>query len=70
MKIREYFERYDVKIVPLSKLLNKNKDNNRLVIHALNEGGFNSTVVDLEDVLMFTKKNYPELWDKINNDKK
>jgi len=52
-KIREYSEEMVVTII--------NADNGRLVINALNEGGCNSTKVDLVDVIAWVKVNKPEL---------
>ena len=38
------------------------KDNNgKLLVVAYNEGGYNSTAVDLLDILLWVKTNYPEL---------
>ena len=37
----------------------------RLVIVALNEGGFNCTKVDLVDVLKYVKLNMPEIWNDV-----
>ena len=55
-EINEYGEGYPVEI--------KEKDG-RTVIVALNEGGYNSTIVDLEDLLTYLQKHKPELL-KIN----
>lgn len=41
----------------------------RHVIVAKNEGGYNSTSVDLVQLLMFIKENLPEVWDKVNKTK-
>jgi len=54
--IREYSEKEPVKIEP-SDL----HTDGRLVIYALNEGGYNSTSVDLVDVINWVKENKPEL---------
>lgn len=37
----------------------------RWLIRAFNQGGFDSTVVDLLDVLKWVKTNKPELFDEI-----
>jgi len=37
----------------------------RYVITAFNEGGHNSTSVDLIDTLKHVKENMPELWESI-----
>ena len=37
----------------------------RWVVLALNEGGYNSTRVDLLDLLAFVKQEMPEVWDSI-----
>lgn len=47
--VREYCEEMDVKL--------RTSDNGRLVIVALNEGGHNSTEVDLLDLLEWLKTN-------------
>ncbi len=36
------------------------------VVKAFNEGGCNSTEVDLMGLLRFVKREMPELWDSIN----
>jgi hypothetical protein len=46
--IREYTEGYPVEI--------KRHDNGRLIIEALNEGGYNATQVDLLDVINYYNK--------------
>lgn len=38
----------------------------RLVVAALNEGGYNRTEVDLIDLLQFIKQNMPEIWQAVN----
>jgi len=52
--IREYAEGYCVSI-------ETDQEHDRLVIVALNEGGFNGTSVDLLDVLQWVRVNQPEL---------
>ena len=54
--IKEYSEGMDVEIV-VSPIHN----DDRLVIRAYNEGGYNHTDIDLLDVLKFVKKTLPEL---------
>ncbi len=51
--IREYAEEENVEVV-----MHKN---GRLVIRAINEGGYNFTAVDLLDLLTWVKVNMPEL---------
>jgi hypothetical protein len=75
--IREYNEEMKVVIKHLSSpkgeyykdVISKSTYNafkeERYVISALNEGGCNSTQVDLIDVLKFVKKNIPKLWNLI-----
>jgi hypothetical protein len=53
--IREYAEGFDV------EFLEKIGSNNIFCIVAKNEGGYNSTFVDLVDVINFVKENLPEL---------
>lgn len=50
--IREYAEEMAVTII---------SKNERIVIKALNEGGYNLTEVDLVDVIQWVKRNKPEL---------
>ena len=38
----------------------------RWVVKAFNEGGCNSTEVDLVELLRFVKRDMTELWDSIN----
>ena len=54
--IREYADEYPVKITSREV-----EGKERLVIDALNEGGYNGTEVDLLDVLKWVKENMPEL---------
>lgn len=56
--IREYAEKDSVFIEE------REEDNNRLVIVATNEGGCNSTSVDLEDVIKWVRENMPELLER------
>ena len=56
--VREYNENYPV----LIKQYEGEGDNNgRWTVQALNEGGFNSTSVDLLDILVWTINPHPEL---------
>lgn len=68
-EIREYGEEYPVKIRYLTKqdyIVKENPElNSRLVVVALNEGGCNSTMVDLVDLLTFVRTEIPDLWDSI-----
>lgn len=50
--VREYAEE-----LPVELCIHKGRE----VIHATNEGGFNSTSVDLLDMIAWLKKNRPEL---------
>ena len=70
--IREYCEEYPVEIKQLKEsdekdLLDKDSlyyeacMDGRYVIVAVNEGGYNSTEVDLVDLLHYVKNNLPEL---------
>lgn len=52
--VREYAEEYPVKI-------GYDQDEHRIVIKAINEGGYNCTLVDLIDLIDWIKKNRPEL---------
>ena len=58
IKIREYYEGYDVEIE-----WGDARDGNatRYVIKAYNEGGHNSVHVDLIDVVNYVKRYHPEL---------
>lgn len=64
--IAEYAEEEPVKIIKrevnycCETYLARN-GTERIVIQALNEGGYNRTLVDLIDVLSWVKKNMPEL---------
>ncbi len=51
--VREYNEEMEVCLVPM--------ESGRLAIKAFNEGGFNSVQIDLEDVIVWLKKNRPDL---------
>jgi hypothetical protein len=60
--IREYGEGKVVEIIEHDGYYyNRPETKGRLVIIALNEGGHNSTEVDLLDVIEWVKKNKPEL---------
>lgn len=75
IKIREYAEQFSAEIerldpkevdhyVEYSLYAQAHKDK-RWVIRAWNEGGHNHTMVDLIDVLRWTKANLPEVWEEI-----
>ena len=72
--IREYAEEMEVTIADWQKTdfddnhLPIPKGEKRLVINALNEGGYNGTEVDLLDVLKWVKANMPELLKEIENE--
>lgn len=53
--VKEYCEDLDV------VLTTAYSDRERLVIKAYNEAGYNSTEVDLVDVILWLRKNRPEL---------
>lgn len=55
--IREYAEELPVEIKKLE---------NRWIIHAKNEAGFNCTQVDLVDVIEYVRENMPELLEGMN----
>lgn len=63
--IREYGEGRMVTVV--NSIIGENefhysgKDEERLVVCARNEGGYNGTVVDLLDVINWVKANRPDL---------
>lgn len=61
--IREYAEEMKVTIADWQAIDNDSKPigEKRLVITALNEGGYNGTDVDLIDVVEWVKINMPEL---------
>ena len=50
--VREYSEGYEVKL---------GVEDGRPVLVAINEGGYNSTAVDLVDVIAWVRANRPEL---------
>lgn len=52
--VTEYAEESDVKLVK--------KESGRYVVDATNEGGFNGTEVDLEQLLDWIAKNKPEIY--------
>jgi len=54
-KIREYCEQRAVSVT------RDCRGNGRLVVKAFNESGFNSTEVDIIDLLKWIKENKPEL---------
>ncbi len=56
--VREYGEQYSV-------ALTTDEKTERLCVVAVNEGGNNSTWVDLEDLLKWIKANKPEIWNAI-----
>ena len=52
--VTEYSEGYEVELL-------QTKDNGRWVIMALNQGGFDSTSVDVVDLIAWLRANRPEL---------
>lgn len=52
--VREYAEEYDVKV-------ETDPETRRWVVTAMNEGGYNSTSVDIIDLINWLKANKPEL---------
>ena len=60
--IREYGEEYPVEIMERIAIPNiELRGVGRLVICAINEGGYNGVSIDLLDVIEWVKKNRPEL---------
>ena len=57
--VHEYSEGYDVELISMLGFHTKRGD--RLVVLAVNEGGQNSTAVDLLDLIEWLKKNRQEL---------
>ncbi len=55
-EIREYAEQMSVSVEDCE---------GRIVVKALNEGGYNCTQVDLLDLLSFVKNNMPDVWKDI-----
>ena len=64
--IKEYGEGLPVRI---SKGESSEAPDYKWVIMALNEAGFNSTLVDLEDVLKWASENLPEIYKSYGNTK-
>ena len=59
--VREYAEGFPVE-------LRRDKDNGRLVVCAVNEGGHNVTHVDVLDLLSWLRARYPQLfWGGVGN---
>ena len=58
--IREYAEEMGVTIFI--------RDDGRLIINAANEGGFNCTQVDLQDVIDWVSENKPEMLEPLIGD--
>ena len=61
MNIREYAEGMDVVIRKDDDTTRHGDGSTRYVVHALNEGGYNCTDVDLKDIIAYVKENLPEL---------
>lgn len=62
--VREYAEGFAVKLVALPGSTDKYStvpQGGRLVVQALNEGGYNCTQVDLLDMIKWVRKHRPEL---------
>lgn len=71
--IREYAEEMDVTIGDWQKMDENKREPTgvgevRLVINALNEGGYNGTEVDLLDVIEWVRANMPELLKETENE--
>lgn len=62
--VREHCEGYPVHI------FKRRGVKNQYVIEAVNEGGYNGTLVNLNDVLGWVKKNKPELLEMTNDHKR
>jgi len=62
--IHEYCEELEVEILRLNKESTKNHN---WVVKAFtfNEGSFNSTEIDLVELLKFVKEKMPKLWETI-----
>ncbi len=59
--IREYVEGMSVEV-------DVDPENNRYIVRAYNEAGFNQTAVDLKDTLLFVRNKLPALWKSIVED--
>ena len=65
--VREYSEKMDVELTITEGMFDVDKPEKdwlgkgRIVIKAFNESGFNRTEVDLMDVILWLRKNKPEL---------
>lgn len=73
-EIREYGEEYPVTVEPLRRddafydgdsWKDAGHREGRIVIVAFNEGHYNSTQVDLEDVLRYAAKNHADMLDRV-----
>ncbi len=53
--VREYAEGLTVQI-------GTPEGEDRLVVHAMNDGGYNCTDVDLLDLLAYVRREMPEVW--------
>ena len=58
--VREYNEEHEVILESY-----RHKKESRLVITSFNEGQYNSTSIDLLDLLSWVNKNKPELWEQV-----
>jgi hypothetical protein len=69
--VREYCEEMDVEIRATTGMYRIGLPDEscpgygRLVVKALNEGGYNSTEVDLLELLAWVKKNMPDVWSAV-----
>ncbi|MDY6895514.1 MAG: hypothetical protein SVO01_08895 [Thermotogota bacterium] len=59
--VQEYCEEMPVKITKTKGLHPSKKGKGRLVVKAFNEGGFNSTEVDLLQLIEWVRKNMPDV---------
>jgi len=59
--VQEYCEEMSVKLIQRIDELEDGIGNGRWVIKALNEGGYNSTEVDVLQMIDWLKKNRPDL---------
>ena len=57
--IREYAEGYPVEVTMEKPSNDNHLTEPRLVVVAYNEGHFNSTAVDIVDLLQYLKEHYP-----------
>jgi len=71
--VQEYHEEMGVELAKTEGLANFDKPKEewkgrgRLVILAYNEGGYNSTAVDLMHIFKWIKTNMPELFKELTN---